>query len=92
MPPDVATDATKLVGNPFIIFSGKEWSNPANIIGKGYFALIGENSNSLLDVTESLSKSLSTNCASFIMALQRLNDLNRQIKAFYFLLEDDACK
>jgi hypothetical protein len=62
--------------------------------------LIGENPNSLLDVTESLSKSLSTNCASFaplvyifhVMALQRLNDLNRQIKAFYFLLEDDACK
>ncbi|CAD6202536.1 unnamed protein product [Miscanthus lutarioriparius] len=98
MPPDVATDATKLVGNPFIVCSGKEWTNPANILGKGYFALIVENSNSLLDVIESLSESLSRNCASFaplvyilhVMALQRLNDLNRQIKALQFLLEDDA--
>ncbi|ONL94706.1 hypothetical protein ZEAMMB73_Zm00001d028096 [Zea mays] len=98
MPPDVAIDATKLVGNPFIVCSGKEWTNPTNILGKGYFALIDENSNSLLDVIESLSESLSTNCASFaplvyifhVMVLQRLNDLNRQIKAFQFLLEDDA--
>lgn len=98
MPPDAATEATKLVGNPFIVCSGKQWTNPANILGKGYFALIVENSNSLLDVIESLSQSLSRNCASFaplvytfhVMALQRLNDLNRQIKAFQFLLEDDA--
>lgn len=98
MPPDVATDATKLVGNPFIICSGKDWTNPANILGKGYFALIVENSDSLLDVIDSLSESLSRNCASFaplvyilhVMALQRLNDLNRQIKALQFLLEDDA--
>ncbi|CAL4921358.1 unnamed protein product [Urochloa decumbens] len=98
MPPDVATEATKLVGNPFFVCSGKEWTNPANILGKGYFALIVENSNSLLDVIESLSQSLSRKCASFaplvytfhVMALQRLNDLNRQIKAFQFLLEDDA--
>jgi hypothetical protein len=98
MPPDVATEATKLVGNPFIVCSGKEWTNPTNILGKGYFALIVENSNSLLDVIESLSQSLSRNCASFaplvytfhVMALQRLNDLNRQIKAFQFLLDDGA--
>ncbi|KAF8718010.1 hypothetical protein HU200_025476 [Digitaria exilis] len=96
MPPDVATEATKLVGNPFIVCSGKEWTNPANIVGKGYFALIVENSSSLVDVIESLSQSLSRNGASFaqldytfhVMALQRLNDLNRQIKAFQFLLED----
>ncbi|KAJ1298318.1 hypothetical protein BS78_01G443600 [Paspalum vaginatum] len=98
MPPDLATGATKSVGNPFISCSGKEWTNPANILGKGYFALIVENSNSLLDVIESLSESIPRKYASFVplvytfhvMALQRLNDLNRQIKAFQFLLEDDA--
>lgn len=100
MPPDSATEATKSVGNPFISCSGKEWTNPTNILGKNYFALIVENSNPLLDVIESLSESFLRNCASFVpivytfhvMALQRLNDLNRQIKAFQFLLEDDACQ
>ncbi|WVZ55893.1 hypothetical protein U9M48_006495 [Paspalum notatum var. saurae] len=98
MPPDLATGATKSLGNRFISCSGKEWTNPANILGKGYFALIVENSNSLLDVIESLSESIPRKYASFVplvytfhvMALQRLNDLNRQIKAFQFLLEDDA--
>ncbi|KAL6645056.1 hypothetical protein ACP70R_016664 [Stipagrostis hirtigluma subsp. patula] len=100
MPPDVAVEATKLVGNPFIVCSGREWTNPANIRGEGYFAWIVESPSPLLDVIESLSQSLSRNCASFaplvysfhVMALQRLDDLNRQIEAFEYLLKDRVQK
>ncbi|KAL6867319.1 hypothetical protein ACP4OV_015343 [Aristida adscensionis] len=100
MPPDVAVEAAELVGNPFIVCSGKEWTNPTNILGEGYFAWIVENSSSLMDIVEGLSQSLSGNTGSFapliynfhVMALQRLDDLNRQIKAFEFLLEDGAQK
>ncbi|KAL6649422.1 hypothetical protein ACP70R_013646 [Stipagrostis hirtigluma subsp. patula] len=100
MPPDVAVEATKIVGNPFIVCSGREWTNPADILGEGYFAWIVESPSPLLDVIESLSQSLSRNCASFaplvysfhVMALHRLDDLNRQIKAFEYLLKDRVQK
>ncbi|KAG8073909.1 hypothetical protein GUJ93_ZPchr0006g41482 [Zizania palustris] len=96
MPPDLVIEATKLMGNSIIVCCGKEWTNSANILTEGYFAWIAQNSISLFDVIESLTQSLPRSCAGFpllvftlhVMALQRLNDLNRQINAFDFLLED----
>uniref|UniRef100_A0A0E0KA77 Nucleolar 27S pre-rRNA processing Urb2/Npa2 C-terminal domain-containing protein n=1 Tax=Oryza punctata TaxID=4537 RepID=A0A0E0KA77_ORYPU len=98
MPPDLAIEATELVGNSFVVCCGKEWTNSANILAEGYFAWIVQNSFPLFDVIEILTQSLSRNCSGFtllvfilhVMALQRLNDLNRQINAFDFLLEDDT--
>ncbi|KAK3148065.1 hypothetical protein QOZ80_3BG0290160 [Eleusine coracana subsp. coracana] len=98
MPPDAAVEATELMGNPFIVSSGKEWSNPTKILGRGYFAWIVESSNSLVNVIESLSQSISRTCPSFapiiysfhLMILQRLSDLNRQIKAFEYFAENAA--
>ncbi|KAF0914214.1 hypothetical protein E2562_027792 [Oryza meyeriana var. granulata] len=98
MPPDLAIEATELVGNSFVVCCGKEWTNSANILTEGYFAWIVRNSSPLFDVIEILTQSLSRNCSGFTllafilheMTLQRLNDLNRQINAFDFLLEDDT--
>uniref|UniRef100_A0A0D3FF47 Nucleolar 27S pre-rRNA processing Urb2/Npa2 C-terminal domain-containing protein n=1 Tax=Oryza barthii TaxID=65489 RepID=A0A0D3FF47_9ORYZ len=98
MPPDSAIEATELVGNSFVVCCGKEWTNSANILAEGYFAWIVHNSFPLFDAIEILTQSLSRNCSGFtllvfilhVMALQRLNDLNRQINAFDFLLEDDT--
>ncbi|TVU48030.1 hypothetical protein EJB05_07651 [Eragrostis curvula] len=96
MPPDAAVEATELLGNSFVVCSGREWTNPANILGEGYFAWIVESSSSLVDVIESLSQSIPRTCSSFalviysfhVMILQRLNDLNRQIRAFDYFVED----
>uniref|UniRef100_M8BW60 Uncharacterized protein n=1 Tax=Aegilops tauschii TaxID=37682 RepID=M8BW60_AEGTA len=98
MPPDLAIEATELVGNSFIVCCGKEWTNTSNIIAEGYFAWIVESAGSLLEVIEILSQSLPRNQSGFttlfytlhVMALQRLEDLNRQINAFAFLLEDST--
>uniref|UniRef100_A0A0E0CWV0 Nucleolar 27S pre-rRNA processing Urb2/Npa2 C-terminal domain-containing protein n=1 Tax=Oryza meridionalis TaxID=40149 RepID=A0A0E0CWV0_9ORYZ len=98
MPPDSAIEATELVGNSFVVCCGKEWTNSANILAEGYFAWIVQNSFPLFDVIEIITQSLSRNYSGFtllvfilhVMALQRLNDLNRQINAFDFLLEDDT--
>jgi hypothetical protein len=97
MPPDIAAEATEFVGNPFIVCSGKKWSNPANFLGEGYFSWVVESSSSLVDVIESLSQYIPRSCPSFapviysfhLMILQRLSDLNRQIKAFDYFVEDD---
>ncbi|KAI4993140.1 hypothetical protein ZWY2020_007453 [Hordeum vulgare] len=96
MPPDLAIETTELVGNSFIVCCGKEWTNTSNIIAEGYFAWIVESAGSLLDAIEILSQSIPRNHSGFttlfytlhVMALQRLEDLNRQINAFDFLLED----
>ncbi|EMS45983.1 hypothetical protein TRIUR3_12480 [Triticum urartu] len=96
MPPNLAIEATELVGNSFIVCCGKEWTNTSNIIAEGYFAWIVESAGSLWEVIEILSQSLPRNHSGFttlfytlhVMALQRLEDLNRQINAFDFLLED----
>ncbi|XP_015689807.2 uncharacterized protein LOC102709629 [Oryza brachyantha] len=98
MPPDLAIEATELVGNSFVVCCGKEWTNSANILAEGYFAWIVQNPIPLFDIIEILTQSFSRNCSGFtllvfilnLMALQRLNDLNRQINAFDFLLEDDT--
>uniref|UniRef100_A0A0D9VQW5 Nucleolar 27S pre-rRNA processing Urb2/Npa2 C-terminal domain-containing protein n=1 Tax=Leersia perrieri TaxID=77586 RepID=A0A0D9VQW5_9ORYZ len=98
MPPDLAIEATELMGNSFIVCCGKEWINSANILTEGYFAWIDPNSISLFDVIEKFTQSISRNCSGFTLlvfilhmaALQRLNDLNRQINAFDFLLEDNT--
>ncbi|XP_051182736.1 uncharacterized protein [Lolium perenne] len=98
MPPDLAIEATELVGNSFTVCCGKEWTNASNVIAEGYFAWIVESSGSLLDVIETLSQSIPKNHSGFamlvyvlhMMALQRLNDLNRQINAFDYLLEDNT--
>jgi hypothetical protein len=96
MPPDLAIEATKLLGNSFIVCCGKEWTNSANIIAEGYFAWIVESPGSLLDVIENLPQAIPRNLSGsamlvyilHVMALQKLDDLNRQINAFDFLLED----
>ncbi|XP_037425949.1 uncharacterized protein LOC119291314 [Triticum dicoccoides] len=96
MPPNLAIEATELVGDSFIVCCGKEWTNTSNIVAEGYFAWIVESAGSLWEVTEILSQSLPRNHSGFttlfytlhLMALQRLEDLNRQINAFDFLLED----
>ncbi|XP_010229010.1 uncharacterized protein LOC100832613 [Brachypodium distachyon] len=98
MPPDLAIEATELMGISFTVCCGNEWTNTANVIAEGYFAWIVESSGSLLNGIEILSQSIPTNHSGLtmlvyilhVMALQRLNDLNRQINVFDFLLEEDT--
>ncbi|XP_072977931.1 uncharacterized protein [Typha angustifolia] len=99
MPPDSARKASELMGNLFDVSCGMEWSNRSSFIDGGYFSWIVRPSCTLLDVIQHLSEAVLTGSYArdaplvyilHIMVFQRLNNLNRQIRAFSFLQEGDA--
>uniref|UniRef100_A0A1D1YWY4 Unhealthy ribosome biogenesis protein 2 n=1 Tax=Anthurium amnicola TaxID=1678845 RepID=A0A1D1YWY4_9ARAE len=99
MPPDTSRKAALAVGILFTISSGKDWEERTDWTDGGYFALITKPSISLLVMIQFVSQTFLTKyvtaCAPLVfvlqvMALQRLIDLNRQVKSFEYLLQRDA--
>nr|CAD1838108.1 unnamed protein product [Ananas comosus var. bracteatus] len=96
MPPDLARKASELMGSLFSVCHGTEWTDKSNYVDEGYFSWIVKPSISLLDFIKyfrdaSFNRSYE-DCGPLvyvlhIMALQRLNNLNRKIQAFTFLLD-----
>lgn len=98
MPPNSSRKASEAMGYSFMVCCGIEWTEKPKHMDEGYFSWVLKPSISLLDVIQTLSEVfLSSNTPGFaplvyvlhIMAIQRLNDLNRNIKAFQFLHEGD---
>ncbi|CAL9101946.1 uncharacterized protein LOC103974129 isoform X1 [Musa acuminata AAA Group] len=97
MPPNSAKKASEAIGNIFYVCSGIEWRNNWKSLDDGYFSWIVRPSISLLDVIQSLSDVFFSNSSPVYaplvyvfhaMAIQRLNDLDRMLKAYEFLQED----
>nr|XP_029119321.1 uncharacterized protein LOC105041402 isoform X2 [Elaeis guineensis] len=98
MPPNSSRKASEAMGCLFMVRCGIEWTEKHKHMDEGYFSWVLKPSISLLDVIQTLSEvflSSSTGGSEplvyvlHIMAIQRLNDLNRNIKAFQFLQEGD---
>ncbi|MQL78938.1 hypothetical protein Taro_011362 [Colocasia esculenta] len=99
MPPDSSKKAASAVSNLFSVSSGLDWEAAADWTDGGYFSWIIKPSVSLLFITQLVSKTFSADnisaCAPLVfvlhvMALQRLTDLNRQIKSFEYLAQRDV--
>ncbi|KAL5705219.1 hypothetical protein ACHQM5_023555 [Ranunculus cassubicifolius] len=96
MPPDLSRKTLEAIGDLSSAYCRNDWVNEIDWSANGYFSWIIEPSNSLLFIIQSLTDTClreeTSDCAQlfyvlYAMALQRLVDLNRQIKAFDFLLE-----
>lgn len=99
MPPVPSGKAGKSMGSYFMVAPEVVWKDNPESVDEGYFSWIVKPSVTLLDFIKlQLEDFLSdTGCSSllyviFIMALQRLSDLNRLIKAFEFLQGKDMNK
>ncbi|KAL5987519.1 hypothetical protein ACLOJK_035267 [Asimina triloba] len=99
MPPVLSKKASTALGDLFTAYSGNEWMERCDWVGGGYFSWIANPSASLVTIIRSISDTfLQSNFPGYAlvvytlhaMAIQRLVDLNRQIKAFEFLQERDA--
>lgn len=95
MPPKLSRKASESMGNFFVVATEVDWREKPEFMDEGYFSWIVKPSISLPDVIKYLTKDVllisSTVCAPLVyivhvMALQRLNDLNRLISSFEFLL------
>ncbi|KAI9181831.1 hypothetical protein LWI28_019092 [Acer negundo] len=98
MPPDTSKKMSAAAGDSFTAYSGKDWMEKIEWIKEGYFSWIVQPSASLLDVIHLVSDTYLTdnvpNCCPLIyvlhaMTLQRLVDLNRQIKSLEYLLQNN---
>jgi hypothetical protein len=98
MPPDVSRKMSVVMGDSFTAYSGKDWIERTEWDDKGYFSWILQPSASLLAVIQSVSniylQGSTEDCCPLIyvlhsMALQRLVDLNRQIKSLEYLLQNN---
>jgi hypothetical protein len=87
-----------VMGDSFTACSGKDWIERTEWDDKGYFSWILQPSASLLAVIQSVSniylQGSTEDCCPLIyvlhsMALQRLVDLNRQIKSLEYLLQNN---
>ncbi|GAV60305.1 Urb2 domain-containing protein, partial [Cephalotus follicularis] len=97
MPPVTSRKMSALMGDSFTAYSGRDLIEKTEWTGDDYFSWIVQPSASLLSVIHSVSdyfqKSFA-NCCSLIyvlnaMAIQRLVDLNRQIKSLEYLLQNN---
>ncbi|CAA6655938.1 unnamed protein product [Spirodela intermedia] len=96
MPPDSSKKAASAMGNSFIISSGKDWEGEEGCTAEGYFSWIVNPSISLVAMTTAFSESFLTKHVTIVsplvyvlnvMALQRLIDLNRQLKGLSYLVQ-----
>ena len=92
MPPVSSVKAAKSMGSFFTVARESDWKDRSESMDEGYFFWIVKASISLLDLIKfHLEDFLSaTGCPAllyviYIMALQRLCDLNRLVKGFEFL-------
>ncbi|GLJ26271.1 hypothetical protein SUGI_0504910 [Cryptomeria japonica] len=99
MPPNSAKESSLAMGDSLTAYSGNDWiKEGGNMIG-GYFSWIGKSSIAVQSVLIAISETLEQvgfGKASALMyvlhtiALQRLVDLNRHIKALEFLYDKTA--
>ncbi|KAJ6765963.1 UNHEALTHY RIBOSOME BIOGENESIS PROTEIN 2-like protein [Salix purpurea] len=94
MPPDVSRKMSVVMGDPFTAYSARDWMDKTDWADGGYFSWILQPSASLPVIIQSVSdiylQGDIADCCSLIyvlltMALQRLVDLNRQIKSLEYL-------
>ncbi|CAH9144191.1 unnamed protein product [Cuscuta epithymum] len=92
--PDMSKKMSEKMGDSFTAYSGNEWLERADLSEEGYFSWIIKPSSSLvsiLDIVSNINLQLaSMDCSPLIyvmntMAVQRLVDLNRQIKSIDYL-------
>lgn len=98
MPPDVSRKMSAVMGDPFTAYSARDWMNKTVWTDGGYFSWILQPSASLPVIIQSVSdiylQGYVADCCPLIyvlltMALQRLVDLNRQIKSFEYLQQSN---
>ncbi|KAH9311465.1 hypothetical protein KI387_026500, partial [Taxus chinensis] len=95
MPPNQAKKSSLAMGDTFTAYSGNDWMQEGgNLTEGGYFSWIGKSFVPVPDVLVAISESLeqggfeNTSALVYVLhniALQRLVDLNRHIKALEFL-------
>ncbi|KAI6681845.1 hypothetical protein NL676_035726, partial [Syzygium grande] len=96
MPPNSSIKMSAIMGDSFMSCSGKDWAERDDLADDGYFSWVVKPSASVLTVIQSVSDIYLQNsvgdcgCLIFILyatALQRLADLNRQIKSAGYVLQ-----
>ena len=97
MPPNSSRKILAAMGDSFMAFSGGDWMQRTDWMDDDYFSCCLHPSASLLTVIQAVSNMFvpgAVDCSPLIyvmhaMALQRLVDLNRQIKSFEYLLQNN---
>lgn len=98
MPPGTSRKMSAAMGDSFTGFSGGDFMQKTDWKNDGYFSSFVEPSASLLIVIQAVSdiyiQDSAADCCPLIyvmhaMTLQRLVDLNRQIKSFEYLLQNN---
>ncbi|PON83410.1 Nucleolar 27S pre-rRNA processing, Urb2/Npa2, C-terminal [Trema orientale] len=97
MPPDSSRKMSAAMGDSFAAFSGGDWMHKTDWMNDDYFSCFLQPSASLLTVIQAVSNIFVLGAADccpltyvmHAMALQRLVDLNRQIKSFEYLLQNN---
>ncbi|OAY51263.1 hypothetical protein MANES_05G200700v8 [Manihot esculenta] len=96
MPPDESRKMSAVVWDSLTVYSGRDLMERTDWPNEGYFSWIVRPSASLLVIIHSVSdlclRSSNSECCPLIyvfhaMALQRLVDLNRQIKSLQYILQ-----
>ncbi|CAN1174858.1 hypothetical protein LINPERPRIM_LOCUS10172 [Linum perenne] len=97
LPPSLSRKMSAAVGDSLTAYSGKDWMDRTEWALEGYFSWILQPSASLLSIIQSTSDVCSrmrTDSSPLIytyhaVALQRLQDLNRQIKSLEYILDSN---
>lgn len=97
MPPVSSRKMTAAMGDSFTAYSGRDWMESTDWTEDSYFSWFLQPSASLLAVIQLVSniylQENAADCSPLVylmhaMSLQRLVDLNRQIKSFEYLLQN----
>ncbi|KAM6595354.1 hypothetical protein CsatA_005878 [Cannabis sativa] len=97
MPPDSSRKMSAAMGDSFMALSGGDWMNRTDWMSDVYFSCFLQPSAPLLIVIQAISNIFVPGVEDYspliyvmhAMALQRLVDLNRQIKALEYLLQNN---
>ncbi|PQQ02293.1 uncharacterized protein Pyn_25254 [Prunus yedoensis var. nudiflora] len=98
MPPDLSRKMSAAMGDSFTSYSGSDWIDMTDWINGEYFSWIVQPSASLPVVIQSISNIYCKDSAAdsspltyvmHAMAVRRLVDLNRHIKSFEYLMQNN---
>ncbi|KAL6346517.1 hypothetical protein AAG906_000135 [Vitis piasezkii] len=98
VPPTSAKKMSAVMGDFYIAHTGRDWVEKTDWTEQGYFSWIVQPSASLPNIIQSIldlyPQDRVVTCSPLVyvlhtMALQRLVDLNRQIKSFEYLLQSN---
>ncbi|RVW13171.1 hypothetical protein CK203_097773 [Vitis vinifera] len=98
VPPTSAKKMSAVMGDFYIAHTGRDWVEKTDWTDQGYFSWIVQPSASLPNIIQSIldlyPQDGVVTCSPLVyvlhtMALQRLVDLNRQIKSFEYLLQSN---